>query len=270
MSYKTLGQGTAMRNSAIPGKLLIVLAAVGMVLLGSIGAEGYENYNSSKNYCGPKLDAYGRTLPSPVPSRPIPGVNFNQACYEHDKCYSQCSTNCKSRSVCDNEFKSKMELSCNSKPITVKQDCKRLAQTYYTAVHQAGAISYHCGTPACPASTAVLPMGTPSADKAFFFEHDKFAGSSAEWSKGTNVSDLTRVNTPTGQSWNDRISSLKVGSGVRVLVYEHTNFRGRCMTFSSNRNYPNLTAYNANLSGRENWNDRISSLKVTGPDQVCP
>jgi hypothetical protein len=33
-------------------------------------------------------------------------------------------------------------------------------------------------------------------------------------------------------------SSVKVGSGVRVLIYEHTNFKGRCMTLSNGRDYP--------------------------------
>jgi hypothetical protein len=163
-----------------------------------------------------------------------------------------------------------MENHCKSKKVGVRQACRDLANTYYSAVRHAGAISYNCGTPACPDSTTVLPTGTPSSEQAFFFEHSNFAGATLMFSKGTNIPDLTKWNTPTGQKWNDRISSLKVGSGVRVLSYEHINFGGRCITFSSNKEYPNLSAQNAQLSGTENWNDRISSLKVTGTNQVCP
>ncbi|MBE0602190.1 MAG: peptidase inhibitor family I36 protein [Deltaproteobacteria bacterium] len=249
---------------------IIVVAALGLLLLGASLAGGYENYKSSKDYCGPKLEAYNHTLPNPVPSRPIPGVNFNSACYQHDKCYSMCASNCSSKSMCDREFKARMEAICQTKNLVIRPTCMDLARTYYLAIDKAGGISYHCGTPACPDSTETLPMGTPGAGKAFFFEQERFAGASAEWSNGANVNDLTKRNTPTGAKWNDRISSIKVGSGVRVLIFEHINYGGRCMTLSAGREYPQLTAQNANLSGRENWNDRISSLKVVPPDQVCP
>ena len=97
MSYKTFGHVPAMSNLAKLGKLLTVLAAVGMVLLGATTATGFDPYKCSTNYCGPKLEAYKRTLPNPIPNRPIPGVNFNTACYEHDKCYGMCSSNCSSK-----------------------------------------------------------------------------------------------------------------------------------------------------------------------------
>ena len=144
-----------------------------------------------------------------------------------------------------------------------------LAQTYYQAVDKAGSISYHCGNPPC-SSNYTNPMGSPNANKAFFFENSNYGGASAEFGKGANIPDLTRYNTTSGAKWNDRISSVKEGSGVRVLIYEHINYGGRCMTLSSGRDYPSQGSQNANLSGSENWNDRISSFKVTGPDQSCP
>ncbi|MFA5081268.1 MAG: phospholipase A2, partial [Hydrogenophilaceae bacterium] len=164
------------------GKWLAILAAAGLALLGATAASGFDSYHSSTNYCGPKLEAYQHTLPNPVPSQPVPGVNFNNPCYEHDKCYGMCSSNCASKAMCDKDFKARMENICKSKPIYIRPACMDLAQTYYQAVNVAGGISYHCGTPACPDSTAVLPMGTPNADKAFFFEHASYAGASVEWS----------------------------------------------------------------------------------------
>ncbi len=255
---------------ALAGKWLAVVMAACLTVLAASVAGAFESYNSRTNYCGPKIEAYNRTLPNPIPNKPVPGVNFNNPCYNHDKCYATCSSTCSSKSMCDKDFKNRMENICKPKKEPAKTACMELAQTYYQAVDKAGSISYHCGSPACPDSTKVQPMGTPNADKAFFFEHESFAGASVEWSKGTDVPDLTKWNTPTGAKWNDRISSIKVGSGVRVLIYEHTNFKGRCMTLSSGREYPYMTSQNANLKGKESWNDRISSLKVTDTSQSCP
>jgi len=251
-------------------KWLAIFAAAFAGLLVLNEAAAFDSYHAATNYCGPKLEAYGRTLPNPIPNQVIPGVNFNRPCYEHDKCYGMCSSNCSTKPMCDKDFKNRMENICKTKGIAVRQSCMELAQTYYQAVDKAGAVSYHCGSPPCADTTAVMPMGTPGANQAFFFEHANYAGTSVEWSVGESVADLTKWNTPTGQSWNDRISSMKVGSGVRVLAYEHKDFGGRCMTFSSSRNYPDLAAHNANLSGAENWGDRITSLKVTPPTAVCP
>lgn len=249
--------------------LFTTLLFTGMVLFLATAASGLERYDSGKNYCGPKIDAYNRTLPNPVPSKPIPGVSFNYPCYEHDKCYELCSSNCKTQSMCDKEFKARLENICKTKSRIIRPSCMDLARTYYHAVDKAGRISYHCGNPPCP-SNYTLAAGNPGPDQALFFENSDYGGSFISFSKGTNVADLTKWNTPTGSKWNDRISSIKVGSGVRVLIYEHTNFGGRCMTLSSSRNYPYMDSQNANLSGSENWNDRISSFKVTEPNQVCP
>jgi hypothetical protein len=260
MGKRTYGR-SARLNAIL--KWLTVMLAAGVAMFGALGASGFESYKSSKNYCGPKVQS--------VPNQPIPGVNFNQACYEHDKCYGMCASNCMTQAMCDNDFRNRMLNHCKSRALVIRPACNNLAEVYYQAVHTAGGpISYNCGSPPCADSTQTLPMGTPGVDTAYVFEHANYAGASAEWSKGTSISDLTKWNTPTGAKWNDRISSLKVGSGVRVLAYENINFGGRCITFSSARDYDRLDSQNANLSGRENWNDRISSLKVTPPNVSCP
>jgi hypothetical protein len=250
-------------------KWLSIVAAGCLALFGAMSAAGYESYKSSTNYCGPKIEAYNRTLPNPIPNQPIPGVNFNRSCYEHDKCYGMCSSNCMTQAMCDSDFRNRMHNHCASRNILVRPACNDLAEVYYRAVQTAGGpISYNCGNPPCN-TNYTNPMGNPNADKAFFFEHSNYGGASVEWSKGTNVQDLTKWNTTAGQKWNDRISSIKVGGGVRVLIYEHTNFGGHCMTLSSGRDYPYMDAQNANLSGNDNWNDRISSLKVTDTNATC-
>ncbi|MDD4881122.1 MAG: phospholipase A2 [Gallionellaceae bacterium] len=240
-----------------------------MALMGATTAVGFDSYHSSTNYCGPKIEAYNRTLPNPVPNQPIPGVNFNSACYEHDKCYGTCSSMCMDKAACDSDFYNRMKQHCRDRTLVLQPACYDLAQVYYRAVQTAGGISYHCGNPAC-STNYTNPMGSPNADKAFFFENSNYGGASTEWSKGTEVNDLTKWNTPTGAKWNDRISSIKVGSGARVLIFEHINFGGRCMALSSGRDYPNMTSEKTGLSGSANWNDRISSLKVVAPNQACP
>jgi hypothetical protein len=270
MSTKTRRHGKPSGATRSLRKWLTILLAGSMALVGSMTAAAYESYHASTNYCGPKIEAYNRTLPNPIPNQPIPGVNFNRPCYEHDKCYGMCSSNCMTQAMCDNDFRARLHNHCASRNILVRPACNDLAEVYYRAVQGAGGpISYNCGNPPCN-TNYTNPMGNPNAEKAFFFEHANYGGGSVEWSKNTSVADLTKWNTTAGQKWNDRISSIKVGSGVRVLIYEHTNFGGRCMTLSSGRDYPYMDAQNANLSGSENWNDRISSLKVTNTSQTCP
>jgi len=278
------------------GKWLAVLAAAGMLFLGATMASGFDPYNAGKDYCGPKLEAFHRTHPNTTPNRPIQDTNvnhalygydkwtppkttpkrpiqdihFNKACYEHDRCYGLCSSNCLTRNMCDKDFRNRMRIHCASRDIAARSACYDMAETYYRAVQTTdGPIAYKCGNPPCKTSDT-HPMGKPGADKVFFFEHSNFDGASAELNKGAGISDLRTWKTASGASWNERISSIRVGSGVRVLVYEDINFGGRCMTLQSGQDYPYLESMNAKLSGTENWSDRISSLKVTGPDGACP
>jgi hypothetical protein len=53
--------------------------------------------------------------------------------------------------------------------------------------------------------------------------------------------------------WNDRISSIYVPEGYRVIAYEHTYFRGRQLVIEGNWSAPR---------GRNWWNDEISSIRV--------
>lgn len=53
--------------------------------------------------------------------------------------------------------------------------------------------------------------------------------------------------------WNDRISSVYVPEGYRVILYEHSYFRGRRLVLESHWSAPR---------GETWWNDRISSIRV--------
>ena len=62
--------------------------------------------------------------------------------------------------------------------------------------------------------------------------------------------DLVRVNNL--NDWNDEISSIKISKNYQITIYEHSDFKGKKTTITSN---------NANLRTLK-WNDKISSLVV--------
>jgi len=53
--------------------------------------------------------------------------------------------------------------------------------------------------------------------------------------------------------WNDQISSIKVPPGFKILVYEHSNFRGACKEIRCDWTSGGYYDY---------WNNRISSFKI--------
>ena len=124
---------------------------------------------------------------------------------------------------------------------------------------------------------AGAPAVAQTSNEAKFCQHINYGGKCFTIRKGGGSVNLTEKPFPGGGNWNDSISSIRVGANVRVLAWEHTNWTGRCITFSGgntgsavNGNYSDLTKQNANLSGRENWNDRITSYSVEGGDRHCP
>jgi hypothetical protein len=74
------------------------------------------------------------------------------------------------------------------------------------------------------------------------FEDRNFRGDAATYN--SNVSNLN-------SRFNNRISSIRVGGGEQWQVCDQSNYRGQCVTISGEEN---------DLS-RNNWNDRISSLR---------
>lgn len=81
-----------------------------------------------------------------------------------------------------------------------------------------------------------------------FYEHSHFQGArktiQGNWSFTTDG------------CWNDRISSIHIPRGWRVVIYEH-NWAGQSMTLTSNWSVRNWNDW---------WNDRISSIRVIPPN----
>ncbi|NOS90584.1 MAG: DUF4476 domain-containing protein [Cyclobacteriaceae bacterium] len=77
------------------------------------------------------------------------------------------------------------------------------------------------------------------------FEHERFGGASlninGNWDASMNP------------QWNDRVSSIKVPAGYKIIVYEHTLQTGASMTLTKD-----WTIANGNFT----FNDKISSIKI--------
>ncbi|MFN7492227.1 MAG: discoidin domain-containing protein [Cyclobacteriaceae bacterium] len=77
------------------------------------------------------------------------------------------------------------------------------------------------------------------------FEHERFGGASININSNWDAS--------MNPKWNDRISSIKVPAGYKIVVYEHSQQKGASMTLSTD-----WTIANGNFT----FNDKISSIKI--------
>jgi hypothetical protein len=93
--------------------------------------------------------------------------------------------------------------------------------------------------------------GERSEDRVCVYQHVGFAGNSRCFDSGDDVPDMRQI------GWNDGISSIRVFGRTRVAVFEDAGFQGQRLIVD--RDLPDLTQIRA---GRNNWNDRISSLRV--------
>lgn len=101
-------------------------------------------------------------------------------------------------------------------------------------------------------------IGDPLFYQVFLFEKADYGGQSLSFTYENDIPDLTRWNLPTGEKWNDRISSLKVGRGARIMLYEHVNYGGASIYFEGDgtNNYDVFDLH------RYGWGDKVSSFKV--------
>ena len=93
-----------------------------------------------------------------------------------------------------------------------------------------------------------------SPDQVCLYEHVNYQGESRCFSINDNGGEFSQVG-----NFNDKASSIEIGSQVTTLVYEHGGFAGTFMVLSSN--LPQLYT----------MNDAISSLKIIDrdPRKVC-
>ncbi len=105
--------------------------------------------------------------------------------------------------------------------------------------------------------------------KVTFYEHTNYRGKSvAITADNSNLVALTKNAKSGWRGWNDQASSLKIkGWNTVVLLFEHTNYRGRSVLLKGDNN--NLVALTENAkSGWRGWNDQASSIKIVPMNEI--
>lgn len=98
----------------------------------------------------------------------------------------------------------------------------------------------------------------PADFQVILFENPYFEGGSMGHTYDNELPDLNRWNLPTGEKWNDRVSSLAVGKNARAILYQHAGFGGPSIIFEGNGVTPLLVPDLHSIG----WSDRISAIRV--------
>ena len=97
--------------------------------------------------------------------------------------------------------------------------------------------------------------------RVIIYEDANFRGGSLTLYPGESIRNLKQVRFDNGKLINDQISSVLIVGDVSVMFYDHPFMRGQVMRASTQvRNLDHRSM----LDTRIVWNDRISSLRVTG------
>lgn len=102
-------------------------------------------------------------------------------------------------------------------------------------------------------------IGDPSFAQVFLYEHTNYGGATMSFMYDKDVPDLTKWRLPNSKkSWNDVLSSVKLGRNVKIVLYQHINYGGASITLQAdgvnNKNYSSLHSFG--------WGDKASSFKV--------
>jgi hypothetical protein len=100
------------------------------------------------------------------------------------------------------------------------------------------------------------PTGpAPSMSQMAIYENANYCGAYIIFGS-TEQPDLKvlKIGAPGAPHWNDRISSIRVGSNMKLIAFQDPNYKGSSVTLSGPADIMDLSG-----SG---WNDTISSFKV--------
>lgn len=100
--------------------------------------------------------------------------------------------------------------------------------------------------------------GPQRAPSIIIFERANFRGASLEIEIDGLIPDLRELRYPNGSRVNNKISSIQIGRGAQVRIYESDDFAGEFLDLT--RSVDNLASM-ARAGGR-NWGNAISSLRV--------
>jgi hypothetical protein len=98
--------------------------------------------------------------------------------------------------------------------------------------------------------------------RVILYQHADYQGDSLVIYPGDAIENFSSQTFSNGSGLNDNVSSIRVEGGAQVYVYENSHFRGTVMRLVES--VRDLTGRLLSDNPRDNWNDRISSLKVEG------
>jgi len=108
----------------------------------------------------------------------------------------------------------------------------------------------------------------PNGNEVIVFEHSNFDGYAFRWSYDFDLPDLTRqtMEDPFGNSspysWNDRISSVKIGAVSCFTAWLNTNYGGQKWAYQANGNNCHNITDLAPMGAGDKW----SSFKIRNRD----
>lgn len=98
--------------------------------------------------------------------------------------------------------------------------------------------------------------------RVILYQNADYQGDSLIIYPGEAIENFSSQTFSNGGGLNDNVSSIRVEGGAVVYVYENSHFRGAVMRLVEN--VRDLTGRLLTDNPRDNWNDRISSIKVEG------
>ena len=98
--------------------------------------------------------------------------------------------------------------------------------------------------------------------RVILYQNSDYRGDSLVIYPGDVIENFSGQTFSNGASLNDSVSSIRVEGGAEVYVYSNAHFRGAMMRLTES--VRDLTGRWLSDNPRDNWNDRISSLKVEG------
>jgi hypothetical protein len=93
-----------------------------------------------------------------------------------------------------------------------------------------------------------------TANHVYFYQDINYKGAVISFNGIRDVPDLRAYPMNGSQNWNDRISSIKVGTGVKLIVYKDINYKGGSYELTGPAWISTLVS--------NGWNDKISSFRV--------
>lgn len=115
---------------------------------------------------------------------------------------------------------------------------------------------------------ALVCTVTASADRndryrgprVIVYQHAGYGGASLVLYPGDSIENMSGKSFDGGGKLNDSISSIRIEGDLEVYVYENARYRGEAMRLTESAR--DLTGRLVAGSVGQNWNDRISSIRV--------